>query len=73
MHAVDSLRTVDQVTFNVDSNGILEVTAEANTGRLQSTAEGLGTLYAGHEDSPKGRDSDHQRERLGHFGQAALT
>lgn len=35
-----------QVTFNVDSNGILEVTAEATVGRLQSTAEGLWTLSA---------------------------
>ena len=47
-----------QVTFNVDSNGILEVTAEVPFRSFVGIS--LSMSSGGHEDSPQGRDSDHK-------------
>lgn len=58
-----------EVTFNVDSNGILEVTAEdlgwisiGDSDRMimSHVQSRLRPEQAGHEDPPQGRDSDYK-------------
>ena len=50
-----------QVTFNVDSNGILEVTAEAKaTGFMPLSSLCQDSARTGYEDASERRDPDHQ-------------